>query len=141
NVGGIDLPNATQDVFISNRLTLGFTYTLTRSSVSVSVFNDDREFLSGDDDTERDDSGGGAQLTWNWEVSPDTRLTLTGLYQRFTIRRTQDEPEDIRAQLTWRRTLFEGAFMDIRLIHNQRTSDVAFSFEENTAQIGFGYEF
>ena len=142
NVGGIDLPNATQDVFVSNRLTVGVTYTQTRSSISLSVFNDDREFLSGEDDLERDDSGGGAQLTFNWEMSPDTRLTITGLYQQFTIRRTQDEPEDLRVQATWRRTLFEGAFTDIRLIHNQRQSNIpSQDFEENTVQIGFGYEF
>jgi uncharacterized protein (PEP-CTERM system associated) len=141
NIAGIDLPNATQDVFISNRLSANATYTMTRSSVSFSVFNDDREFLSGTDDDAPNDDGGGAQLSWSWAASPDTRVTLSAVYQRFTIRRTQDVLKDLRTQLGWRRTIFEGAFVDARLIHNQRSSDVDLSFEENTIEVGFGYEF
>lgn len=140
--GGTDLPNSTQDVFISNRLTFGLTYTLTRSALRISVFNDNREFLTGLDDDGQDDRGGGAQVSWNWELSADTQLSLLANYQRFLIRQTDDEPEDLRVEATWRRSIFDGAYMDFRYIRNERDSNnELLNFSENTFQLGVGYEF
>ncbi|MEM6640223.1 MAG: hypothetical protein AAF610_10000 [Pseudomonadota bacterium] len=147
DVRGIDLPNATQDVFISNLLSFGMAYTRPRSTLSFNIFNDNREFLSGQDALQQDDRGGGLQLSYSLELSPESRLRFSGTYQRFTIRRTQDEPEDIRVELGWRRSVLERAYMDLRFVHNQRQSITSTqitgsgNFDENTVELGFGYEF
>ena len=141
NVGGIDQPNTTQDVFVSKRLNLGMGYTLPKSSFQLTVFNDDRTFLSNLDGN-REDSGGGARLTWNWQLSQTSTFIFSANYRRFQIRNTGDEPKDLFVEARWRRDLFERAFMDLRLLHNQRQSDIEqFDFEENTVAFGVGYSF
>lgn len=141
NVGGIDQPNTTQDVFVSKRLNLGMGYTLPKSSFQLTLFNDDRTFLSNLDGN-REDSGGGARLTWNWQMSQTSTFILSANLRRFVIRNTGDEPKDFFVEARWRRDLFERAYMDLRLLHNQRQSDIVqFDFEENTVAVGIGYNF
>ncbi|MFK8017450.1 MAG: TIGR03016 family PEP-CTERM system-associated outer membrane protein [Gammaproteobacteria bacterium] len=141
DVGGIDLPGVSQDVFVTKRLNFGVSYTLPRSSWQLNVFNDDRQFISSLAGT-RDDRGNGLSVSWNWEASPLNRFTFSANYQTFTIRTTGDEPEDLRVDLAWRRTLFARATADIRLSHFSRSSNfVLQTFDSNSVSVGIGYEF
>ncbi|MFK7886880.1 MAG: TIGR03016 family PEP-CTERM system-associated outer membrane protein [Gammaproteobacteria bacterium] len=138
---GVDLPNTTQDVFISKRLNFGMGYTLPKSTFQLNVFSDDRTFLSSLDG-DREDRGSGANLTWNWQMSQTSSFTLIGNFRSFVIRNTGDEPKDILFEARWRRDLFERAYMDLRVIHNQRQSNIEqFDFQENTVAVGVGYRF
>lgn len=140
DIGGVNLPNQTQDVFVSKRLSAGFIYTLPKSSWRLNVFNDQRDFITSLDGG-ADDSGGGATLGWDWQAGARSRLTLTASWQKIQIRATGEQPADIRLGLSWRQDVFRRAFFDVRLIYNQRESDDdLLNFEENSAIIGFGIE-
>ncbi len=140
DVGGLNLPNQTQDVFVSKRLTAGFIYTLPKSSWRLNVFNDSRDFITSLDGS-ADDSGGGATLGWDWQASARGRLTLTANWQKIQLRATGEQPEDLRLGLSWRQEVSRRAYVDLRLIYNQRDSpDELLNFEESSAILGFGIE-
>ena len=141
DVGGIDLPDVSQDVFVSKRLNVGATYTMAKSSWQLNIFNDKREYVTTLDGG-LEDGGTGAALRWMWQASSRMNVALSANWQQFEIRNTGEEPDDIRLEASVRRNLLGNSYADLRLIHNERKgSDASRDFSENSVIVGAGYEF
>lgn len=141
DIVGIELPGVTQDVYVQKRFSVNGSYTLAKSSWRLTVFNENREYVTNlDGDLE--DSILGFGLNWSWAATSRTNVEAALNWQRFEPRDEDSNPRDLRMSVSWRRALFTSSYVSLRLMHNQRESRRGRpTYEENVLTLGIGHEF
>ncbi len=141
DIGGLELPAITPDVYVRKRLNLSVAYQLAKSSWELSVYDEDREFITTFSGTGGDASRG-VRARWSWRPNGLTDIGVRADWQKADLRDRVDKPEDIRIALSLRRSLFDNAYVALTLFHDQRVATIDTNeYEENGASLGIGYNF
>lgn len=144
NITGLTQPALTPDVYINKRFAVNGTYALPKSSLRLTLFDNDRDYLTAIAVPTGANSSTGIGLQWTWSASTRSRLSLSANWQQFDPRggtAGDAEPRDLRIGATWRRTIFERSYVSLRLSHNQReNATVNGDYDENIVSLGIGYD-
>lgn len=143
DVFGVELPTPGISIYVRKRLSLDTTLRLPQSRWRLNVYSEDRDYLTPfdpDDDSGLDPGSDGvvsAALSWTWTALPRTELSIDAGWQRFELRTSTNNPEDIRLQFRVQRELANDLSLNLRAWRNVRSATVpASEYKENAVSVG-----
>lgn len=124
NDRAINTPNLTNGIIISNRASLSVSWSLPRSSLHLSAYQNDLTYTSDN----RTQNFLGFSASWSWRFSPRTDATLTGSWQNsdyssVTRSGNSTKTEYLSASLMINRQISSFATGSLQFSHYQTNSN------------------
>lgn len=140
-ITGLDITQEAPDIYVSKRFTANASLQFTRSSVSLTGYNEDREYLRTSS-AGNDDGIIGAIAAFEWRVDDRTKVDADVNFQKHDLRSRDQAPNDIRIQLRATRAVLDASELSLRVWRTRRSAARAGDeYTENGVSVGIRTNF